>query len=116
MDELSPAIEMALDYAEQLRAIQPDHELLKYLDTGKDPALNDEFEKRFWNKPFSPKDQPGHLVNATIWACYLVALKKEVERLHNLNTQPFTTSHIGEKGIVQIGETLDSEDGGILRI
>jgi hypothetical protein len=75
MDELSPAIELAIDYGRQLRAIQPDHELLKYLAVGKDPKLDAEFEERFWNKPFPMEDRPGHLVNATIWANYAVALR-----------------------------------------
>ena len=81
MDELSSAIEMAYEYAERLRALLPDHELLKYVDKTEDPGLDTEFEKRFWNKPFSPDEEPGYLVYTTIWAGYLVALKKAVEEL-----------------------------------
>ncbi|MDE2311750.1 MAG: hypothetical protein KGJ93_01500 [Patescibacteria group bacterium] len=80
MDELSPAIELAVDYARQLHATQPNHELLKYFADGEHPELDQEFETRFWNKPF-PKDQaPGHLVKATIWANYAVALKQAAEQ------------------------------------
>jgi hypothetical protein len=81
MDELSSAIELAIDYARQLRAIQPDHELLKYFSEDESPQLDDEFEKRFWDRPFSPEGEPGYRVNTTVWAGYVVALKKTVEEL-----------------------------------
>lgn len=112
MDELTPAIELAADYARQLRAKQPDHELLRFFADGKDPELDQEFETRFWDKPFPKENKPGHLVNATIWANYAVALKKAVEHQEN----PASTIAIGEKGIAQVGGTDDCEDGGILRI
>ena len=79
MDELSPAMELAFDYGRQLRAVQSDHELLKYLDENMSPALDREFTKRFWNKPFPMEGQPGHLINATIWANYAAALKQAAD-------------------------------------
>ena len=79
MDELSPATELATEYARQLESKQPNHELLRYLTEGENPELDQEFEDRFWNKPFSMEGQPGHLVNATIWANYAVALKNATE-------------------------------------
>lgn len=79
MDELMPAMELAFDYGRQLRAVEPNHELLKYIDENTSPALDREFTTRFWNKPFSMEGQPGHLVNATIWANYAAALKQAAD-------------------------------------
>ena len=97
MDELSSAIELAIDYASQLRAIQPGHELLKYFSEDESPQLGEEFEKRFWNKPFSPKGKPGYLVNTTVWAGYVVALKKTVEELNKARIEA-AISQLDENG------------------
>jgi hypothetical protein len=81
MDELSPAVELAFDYGRQLQALSPDHELLKYILENMSPELDREFTARFWNKPFPMEGQPGNLVSATIWANYVVALKKAIAEL-----------------------------------
>lgn len=79
MDELTPAMELAVNYARQLRAVDPQNELLKYFTMAENQGLDKEFEERFWDKTFPMEGQPGHLVNATIWANYASALKKALE-------------------------------------
>ncbi len=99
MNELFSAIELAIEYGQQLRAVQPGHELLRYLTELDNTELNNEFENRFWSKPFSREGQPGYLVNATIWANYAVALAQALEQL----SSPAITGPVGEKGIAQVG-------------
>jgi hypothetical protein len=79
MDELLPAIELAFNYAYQLKAVCPDHELLRFVLEDMNPELDRQFSDRFWNKSFPAESAPGHLVSATIWANYVVALKRALE-------------------------------------
>lgn len=80
MSELSSAEELAINYAHQLQAREPRHELLKYFSGEENSQLDEEFETRFWNKNFPSDGQPGHLVDATIWANFAAALKQALEQ------------------------------------
>lgn len=98
-DELSSAIELAYDYGQRLRAVAPNHDLLKYLYVGDNPELDDEFERRFWDKPFFMEGEPGYRVYATLWANYVVVMKNALEHL----ASPAIITPVGEKGIAQVG-------------
>lgn len=99
MDELSSAIDLAYEYGQRLRAVEPNHDLLKYLYEGDNPELDDEFEKRFWDKSFPMEGEPGYRVYTTLWANYVVAMKSALEQL----SSPAITGPVGVKGIAQVG-------------
>ena len=85
-DELSSAMELAIDYAKELKGLDPEHELLRFFpnDGEMTAELQKEFEQRFWKKDFSMESSPGYLVNTVLLATFAVVLKREVERLHAL--------------------------------
>ncbi|MFA5991664.1 MAG: hypothetical protein WC794_05485 [Candidatus Doudnabacteria bacterium] len=87
-NEEGSAIELVVDFAHKLSLLDPNHELLRFIHSESSPELDEEFNKRFWNKPFPVEGQPGSLVNTTMLAAYAVALSDAVASLTKVETPP----------------------------
>lgn len=82
-DELSAALELADEARRSLRALAPNHELLRFdVDCISDnPELHTEFRDRFWNQDRPWRSEPGSRVNTYCYGCYLIAVNQAIEAL-----------------------------------
>lgn len=89
-DEYESAIEMVDEAAEELRELNPDHELLKYWfltpqeekrgrSKVKEKALNVEMKNRFWMREDSWCGHAGMVVAVVVMTNYALALQKATD-------------------------------------
>ena len=90
-EEYESAVFLADEAAEELRKINPGHELLKLWflspeeekegkpDLEKEKVRNVEMKNRFWQRTEPWKKQPGAIVATVVTTNYYLALKKAIE-------------------------------------
>jgi len=82
--ECESAEKLVYEAAEKLRAIKPNHELLKYLFVPEGEEISDETEKaireemkhRFWNRDEPWENKPKAMVTAVVMGNYYLALER----------------------------------------
>jgi len=96
-EEYESAVSLANEVAEELRRINPSHELLKFwflspeeekqgkTDPEKEKARNIEMKNRFWNRAEPWEKQPGAIVTTVVTTNYYLALKKAIKEVSVTN-------------------------------
>ncbi|MBL8030246.1 MAG: hypothetical protein JNN11_03285 [Candidatus Doudnabacteria bacterium] len=82
MSEVSSAIELVVDYSEELKGlVPPDHELLQLLQEfySSSEGHFDRLTEKFWDKPTPAASSPGSMVCAYVWGRFAAALKAAVD-------------------------------------
>lgn len=111
-DEYESAAELTNEAAENLRKINPQHELLKYwfalreelkdgeLDSEREEVLQKEMIDRFWNRPDSYEKQPGVVVSTIVMTHYYFALLEAIKECQTKHSRFLNTARQTQRRLV----------------
>lgn len=78
-DQIS-ATSLAVSAFEKIKSVNPDHQLVKDMAEGSD----EDFIKKFWDKPEDPNKLPGSMVSMRVEINYFLAVKKALKEEYNI--------------------------------
>lgn len=80
-DQIS-ATELAIKAYQRLKEVDPENELLKWMDS--DDVSDEDFVKKFWDKKDPPEKFAGSMVSMRVETNYYLAVKKELKDKFNI--------------------------------
>lgn len=78
-DQIS-ATSLAISALQKIVSVDPNHQLVKDMTEGSD----EDFIKKFWDKPEDPNKLPGSMVTMRVETNYFLAVKKVLKEEYNI--------------------------------
>ncbi len=83
MEDQLAATRLATKAYAELKAVNPEHELVKIMEA-KGEGGDDAFIERFWDKDDSWKNHPGSMVSMYVETKYFTEVKKILKEEYNI--------------------------------